>query len=186
MGGHRFGVGLGSAFAAANPRVQFPAPRRKTLFGETLRSRRTGRRMLPDASALPSVRETLARAPALPRFAHNALSFDTFRHPWLDWLPMVKKLLHTRYRVTDLEKTVHFYKQVLGLEEVTRSTSGRGSQLVFFKAPESEELIEICKYIAAVRSRSAGLDAFGFRGGGHGSFCPALCRAWLSAKRWSP
>lgn len=62
---------------------------------------------------------------------------------------MVKKLNHTRYRVTDLEKTVHFYKEVLGLQEVRRTTSGRGSQLVFFKAPESEELIEICKYDAS-------------------------------------
>jgi len=62
---------------------------------------------------------------------------------------MVKKLLHTRYRVTDLEKTVSFYKDVLGLEEVKRHTSGRGSQLVFFKAPGSEELIEICKYDAS-------------------------------------
>jgi lactoylglutathione lyase len=59
---------------------------------------------------------------------------------------MVKQLLHTRYRVEDLEKTVAFYRDVLGLEEVRRSTSGRGSQLVFFKAPESEELIEICKF----------------------------------------
>ena len=59
---------------------------------------------------------------------------------------MVKKLLHTRYRVTDLEKTVSFYKDVLGLTEVSRHTSGRGSQLVFFKAPGSEELIEICKF----------------------------------------
>jgi lactoylglutathione lyase len=59
---------------------------------------------------------------------------------------MVKQLLHTRYRVEDLEKTVTFYRDVLGLEEVRRSTSGRGSQLVFFKAPESEELIEICKF----------------------------------------
>ena len=59
---------------------------------------------------------------------------------------MVKKLLHTRYRVTDLEKTVSFYKDVLGMTEVTRHTSGRGSQLVFFKAPGSEELLEICKY----------------------------------------
>ncbi len=59
---------------------------------------------------------------------------------------MVKKLLHTRYRVTDLEKTVSFYRDVMGLEEVRRHTSGRGSQLVFFKAPDSEELIEICKY----------------------------------------
>ena len=58
----------------------------------------------------------------------------------------VKKLLHTRYRVDDLEKTVRFYKEVLGLEEVARHKSARGSELVFFKAPESEELIEICCY----------------------------------------
>lgn len=59
---------------------------------------------------------------------------------------MVKRLLHTRYRVEDLEKTVSFYRDVLGLEEVKRHTSPRGSQLVFFKAPGSEELIEICKF----------------------------------------
>jgi lactoylglutathione lyase len=62
---------------------------------------------------------------------------------------MVKKLLHTRYRVSDLEKTVSFYRDVLGLEELRRHTSGRGSQLVFLKAPGSEELIEICKYDAS-------------------------------------
>ena len=62
---------------------------------------------------------------------------------------MVKKLLHTRYRVFDLEKTVAFYRDVLGLEEVRRHTSGRGSQLVFFKASGREELIEICKYDAS-------------------------------------
>src|SRR5437899_10509984 len=59
---------------------------------------------------------------------------------------MIKKLLHTRYRVTDLEKTVAFYRDVLGLEETRRHTSGRGSQLVFFKAHEIEEEIELCKY----------------------------------------
>ncbi len=59
---------------------------------------------------------------------------------------MVKRLLHTRYRVHDLEKTVSFYKDVLGLEEVGRQTSGRGSQLVFLKAPGSDEEIEICKF----------------------------------------
>ncbi len=62
---------------------------------------------------------------------------------------MIKKLLHTRYRVHDLEKTVSFYKDVLGLEEIGRHTSGRGSQLVFFKAPGGEEEIEICKYDAS-------------------------------------
>jgi lactoylglutathione lyase len=59
---------------------------------------------------------------------------------------MIKRLLHTRYRVRDLEKTVSFYKDVLGLKELRRHTSGRGSQLVFLKAPEGDEEIEICKF----------------------------------------
>ncbi len=59
---------------------------------------------------------------------------------------MVTKLLHTRYRVNDLGKTVGFYKDVLGLEEVGRHKSPRGSDLVFLKSPGSEELIEICSY----------------------------------------
>ena len=56
----------------------------------------------------------------------------------------VGKLLHTRYRVNDLERTVKFYRDVLGLEESRRHKSPRGSELVFFKAPGSEEEIEIC------------------------------------------
>jgi lactoylglutathione lyase len=59
---------------------------------------------------------------------------------------MITKLLHTRYRVSDLEKTLYFYKEVLGLEEVRRSRSSRGSELVFLKAPNSAEEIEICKF----------------------------------------
>ena len=62
---------------------------------------------------------------------------------------MVKKLLHTRYRVTDLEKTVAFYRDVLGLAEVDRKVSPRGSKLVFLKTPGSEELIEICEFAAS-------------------------------------
>lgn len=59
---------------------------------------------------------------------------------------MVTKLLHTRYRVTDLEKTIAFYRDVIGLAEVDRKVSPRGSKLVFLKAPQSEELIEICEF----------------------------------------
>ena len=57
---------------------------------------------------------------------------------------IVTKLLHTRYRVNDLERTVAFYRDILGLEEVRRHKSPRGSELVFLKTPGSEELIEIC------------------------------------------
>jgi lactoylglutathione lyase len=60
-----------------------------------------------------------------------------------------RKLLHTRYRVDDLERTVNFYRQVLGLEEVRRHKSPRGSELVFMKAAESEELIELCWFSAS-------------------------------------
>ena len=59
---------------------------------------------------------------------------------------IVSKLLHTRYRLNDLERSIRFYKEVLGLEEVRRHKSPRGSELVFLKSPESEELIELCHF----------------------------------------
>jgi lactoylglutathione lyase len=51
--------------------------------------------------------------------------------------------------VNDLERTIRFYRDVLGLEEVRRQKSIRGSELVFLKAPGSEELIEICQFAAS-------------------------------------
>jgi lactoylglutathione lyase len=59
-------------------------------------------------------------------------------------MSLARKLLHTRYRVNDLERTVKFYRDILGLAEIKRHKSPRGSELVFLKTPESEELIEIC------------------------------------------
>jgi len=61
----------------------------------------------------------------------------------------VRKLLHTRMRVDDLERTIAFYRDVLGLEVVERHDSPRGSRLAFLKASGSDELIEICSYPAA-------------------------------------
>jgi len=55
----------------------------------------------------------------------------------------VTRLLHTRYRVNDLDRTVKFYRDVLGLEEIKRNKSPRGSELVFLKAPNSDEQLEI-------------------------------------------
>ena len=60
----------------------------------------------------------------------------------------VGKLLHTRYRVNDLERTVKFYKDVLGLVERSRHKSPRGSELVFMQAADSPELIELCSFPA--------------------------------------
>jgi lactoylglutathione lyase len=61
-------------------------------------------------------------------------------------MSLARKLLHTRYRLNDLERTVKFYRDILGLQEVKRHKSPRGSELVFMKAPESEELIELCHF----------------------------------------
>ena len=58
---------------------------------------------------------------------------------------MVKKLLHTRMRVNDLERTVKFYQEALDLKVARRSVSPRGAQIVFLETPGSEEEIEICQ-----------------------------------------
>lgn len=58
----------------------------------------------------------------------------------------VVKFLHTRMRVSDLDQTIRFYAEVLGLEVLERKTSPRGSQLAFLKVPNSEELIELTSF----------------------------------------
>jgi lactoylglutathione lyase len=57
----------------------------------------------------------------------------------------ITKLLHTRMRVNDIEKTVRFYEQALGLKVSRRHTSPRGAQLVFLSTPNSDEEIELCQ-----------------------------------------
>ena len=64
-------------------------------------------------------------------------------------MAIVKKLLHTRFRVDDLARTMKFYTEILGLKEVRRHKSPRGSELAFLKTPQSEELIEICSFPAS-------------------------------------
>lgn len=57
----------------------------------------------------------------------------------------VQKLLHTRMRVNDIERSVKFYEQALGLTASRRHTSPRGAQLVFLATPNSDEEIELCQ-----------------------------------------
>ena len=57
----------------------------------------------------------------------------------------VKKLLHTRMRLNDVERSVRFYTEALGLTVARRHTSPRGAQLVFLKTPGSDEEIELCQ-----------------------------------------
>ena len=61
---------------------------------------------------------------------------------------MIKKLLHTRMRVNDMEETLRFYVDILGLEIENRKRSPRGSELTFLKVPNSDETIEICSFPA--------------------------------------
>ena len=58
----------------------------------------------------------------------------------------VKKFLHTRMRVSDMDQTIAFYERVLGLEVIERKVSPRGSHLAFLAVPNSEELIELCSF----------------------------------------
>ncbi len=61
----------------------------------------------------------------------------------------VRKLLHTRMRVSDMDQTIRFYTGVLGLEVMERKVSPRGSHLAFLKVPNSEESIELCSFPAS-------------------------------------
>lgn len=49
-------------------------------------------------------------------------------------------------RVSNLDQTIEFYTNVLGLEVLERKTSPRGSQLAFLKVPNSDELIELTSF----------------------------------------
>lgn len=59
---------------------------------------------------------------------------------------MIKKYLHTRFRVSDMDKSISFYQDVLGMEVIEQKTSPRGSKLVFFKFPEMDCELELCSF----------------------------------------
>ena len=49
-------------------------------------------------------------------------------------------------RVNDIEQTIRFYRDILGLKVVKRKRSPRGSELAFLSVPNSNALIELCSY----------------------------------------
>ncbi len=59
---------------------------------------------------------------------------------------MIKKYLHTRIRVSDMNKTLQFYSEALGLKILENKTSPRGSKLVFLEAPGTDSEIELCSF----------------------------------------
>lgn len=59
---------------------------------------------------------------------------------------MIKKYLHTRFRVSDMEKSIAFYRDILGMEVIEQKTSPRGSQLVFLQFPGMDCELELCSF----------------------------------------
>ena len=59
---------------------------------------------------------------------------------------MVKRFLHTRFRVSNLRDSIDFYIKTFGLKVIETKESTRGSKLAFLKTEGSEELLELCEY----------------------------------------
>ena len=59
---------------------------------------------------------------------------------------MIKKYLHTRFRVSDMDRSIYFYRDILGMKVVEQKTSPRGSKLVFLKFPDMDCELELCSF----------------------------------------
>ena len=59
---------------------------------------------------------------------------------------MLKKYLHTRFRVHDMDRSINFYNGILGMEIIEEKVSPRGSQLVFLRLPETDCNLELCSF----------------------------------------
>lgn len=59
-------------------------------------------------------------------------------------MPFQPQFLHCRIRVRDIERSVEFYTQVLGLKMVRESTSPAGNRLAFLELPGNNTQIELC------------------------------------------
>lgn len=59
---------------------------------------------------------------------------------------MIKKYLHTRFRVSDMELSLRFYRDILGMEIMEQKTSPRGSILVFLLFPGTDCKLELCSF----------------------------------------
>ena len=53
------------------------------------------------------------------------------------------KFLHTRIRVSDLDKSIEFY-QKLGFEQGERKDSPQGNKLAFLHLPGNDHFLELC------------------------------------------
>ena len=59
---------------------------------------------------------------------------------------MLKKYLHTRFRVHDMDRSINFYNGILGMEVIEEKISPRGSQLVFLRLSGTDCDLELCSF----------------------------------------
>ena len=59
---------------------------------------------------------------------------------------MLKKYLHTRFRVHDMGRSLGFYNGILGMKIIESKISPRGSQLVFLQFPDTDSELELCSF----------------------------------------
>ena len=67
---------------------------------------------------------------------------------------MIKKLLHTRYRVTDLDKTVAFYRDVFGME-----VGFRDGNILFLHSPNRRD--DLALHLAVTDEEKARVGQLG-------------------------
>ena len=59
---------------------------------------------------------------------------------------MIKRYLHTRFRVSNIDKSIVFYRDILGMKVTEQKTSPRGSKLVFLYFPDMDCELELCSF----------------------------------------
>jgi len=67
----------------------------------------------------------------------RGLSSSTFVIPSVEDAPM--RYLHTMVRISDVDQSLRFYRDLLGLKEIRRREDDKGRYTLIFLAPEGQE-----------------------------------------------